>query len=238
MKRCFFHLTYLLLAAVLISLLAVAAACKTAATSTTPAVTPQPATTAANPSTNRPSGTFTRTPTAPANPSATAAPSQIPATTPVPNASPSASTPLSPPAGAKPATSPSASAQPATPTATSASATVFPIVSITSPYYMSTNPAGDIIVNIVISNFKVADKVGQAAAPGEGHIVYYLDSTPLTTAGQPAVPATGLFADSIASTYTWHNVTTGMHSLSVQLVNNDDTPLSPPVTSTENIIVQ
>jgi hypothetical protein len=103
---------------------------------------------------------------------------------------------------------------------------------------MSTNPAGDIIVNIVISNFKVVDKIGQTATPGEGHIVYYLDSAPLTTAGQPATQATGLFADSIATTYTWHNVTAGMHLLSVQLVNNDDTPLSPPVTSTENIIVQ
>jgi hypothetical protein len=103
---------------------------------------------------------------------------------------------------------------------------------------MSTIPAGDVTVTIVISNFKVVDKTGQTAAPGEGHIVYYLDSTPLTTAGQTATPATGLFTDSTATSYTWHNVTSGMHSLSVQLVNNDDTPLSPPVASTENVVVK
>ena len=103
---------------------------------------------------------------------------------------------------------------------------------------MSTIPAGDVTVNIVISNFNVVDKIGQPAVPGQGHILYYLDVTPPTTGGQPATPSAGLFADLAATSYTWHNVTPGMHSLSVQLVNNDDTPLSPPVTSTESFIVK
>ncbi len=103
---------------------------------------------------------------------------------------------------------------------------------------MSTLPTGDVTVNLVVSNFNLADKIGQPSKPGEGHIIYYLDVTAPTTAGQPALTDAGTYAETAQTSYTWHNVAPGMHLLSVQLVNNDSTPLNPPIVSKEYVLVQ
>ncbi len=89
--------------------------------------------------------------------------------------------------------------------------------------------AGDITVTAEATNIKLADKLGQANVTGEGHIHYFLDAEAPTTQGQPAVTAPGTYAATSASSYTWKNVTPGTHTLSVELVNNDHTPLNPPV---------
>jgi hypothetical protein len=94
--------------------------------------------------------------------------------------------------------------------------------------FQTTVNTRNITVKVQVSNFKIVDKVGQPNAPGEGHINYFLDVNPPTVPGQPAVTAEGSFARGTATSYTWTNLYDGPHRLSVELVNNDETPLSPP----------
>lgn len=88
-------------------------------------------------------------------------------------------------------------------------------------------------------NFDVVNKLGQAPADGEGHIHYYLDVDEIpTTAGQPAVSEEGTYHAEATTTYTWPDVDAGEHTVAVQLVNNDHTPLDPPVTAETTITVE
>jgi hypothetical protein len=133
------------------------------------------------------------------------------------------------------------SASPAVSPSPSASASTFsgfiPIVQITQPLDESILPEGDVTVSVVISFFNIVDKLGKSNIQGEGHLVYYLDVEPPTGPGQPALSASGTSADVAKTSYTWQNVKAGLHLLSVQLVNNDDSPLIPPVTNAEFITV-
>jgi hypothetical protein len=91
-------------------------------------------------------------------------------------------------------------------------------------------PAGDLPVTVEATNFTLADKLGKTNVAGEGHIHYYLDVDAPTTAGQPAIPPEGSqWAPSASPNYTFKNVAAGTHTLSAELVNNDHTPLNPPV---------
>ena len=62
---------------------------------------------------------------------------------------------------------------------------------------------------------------------GEGHLHFYLDVDPPTAAGKPAVPASGVWAHVASTNNTFTNVAEGRHTISVQLVNNDHTPVIP-----------
>jgi hypothetical protein len=73
------------------------------------------------------------------------------------------------------------------------------------------------------------DKIGQAIASGEGHIIYYMDVVPPTDPTQAATTAAGTYAATAATSYTWQNVAAGTHTFFVELVNNDNTPLTTPV---------
>ena len=106
-----------------------------------------------------------------------------------------------------------------------------PRVTILQPQNGAIGRAGSITIDVSVSNLNLVDKLGQTNVPGEGHIHYFLDVTPPTTPGQPAVTAQGTYAATAATTYTWQNVPVGLHTLSVELVNNDHTPLNPPVVS-------
>jgi plastocyanin len=113
-----------------------------------------------------------------------------------------------------------------------------PTISITQPDNGASVTAGDITVSVDVSNFKLVDKLGQTNVAGEGHIHYFLDVTPPTTQGQPAIPPNGsIWAATASTTYTFKNVSAGSHTISVELVNNDHTPLQPPVTASVSITV-
>jgi hypothetical protein len=146
-----------------------------------------------------PSGTATPTPT----PTAT----QTPSETPIPT---QAVTPN------------------ATPTATPAPAPA-PQVAITAPVHGSTIPGGPVQVRVDVRNLLLVSKLGAANVPGEGHIHYFLDVVPPTEPGKPAVTAPGTYAASNATVYTWTGIAPGSHTFAVELVNNDHTPLIPPV---------
>lgn len=87
------------------------------------------------------------------------------------------------------------------------------------------------MITVNVTAFKLVDKIGQQNVPGEGHIIYYLDVPPPTTPGKPALTAPGTYAIGTGTSYQWPNVKDGGHVFYAQLVNNDNTPLSPPVTA-------
>jgi plastocyanin len=82
---------------------------------------------------------------------------------------------------------------------------------------------------VQVTNFNVVDKQGQSNVQGQGHLHYYLDADAPTTQGQPAVLTSGVWAHVATTSYTFTNVSAGSHTISVQLVNNNHTPLNPPV---------
>ena len=96
---------------------------------------------------------------------------------------------------------------------------------------------GNITVSVAVSNFRLTDKLGQPVVPGEGHIHYFLDVVPPVVPGQPATTAPGTFVPTVATSHTWNNITPGTHILSVELVNNDHTPLEPPVVASVSVNV-
>ncbi len=90
----------------------------------------------------------------------------------------------------------------------------------------------------MVSNFNLVDKIGQPSVSGEGHLIYYLDVSPQTIPYQSAFTAAGTYMESKATSYAWHNVQAGPHFFSVQIVNNDSTPLIIPITATVYVTVK
>jgi plastocyanin len=150
-------------------------------------------------------------------------------TTPIPTTTlPTTTTPV-----ASPTPTPSASPTPS-PTGTPAGT---PTIEIVSPGSGNKFGIGDETISVQVSNFKLLEKLGQPNVSGEGHIHYFMDVDPPTTPGQPAVTTPGTYAPSAATAYTWHNVYGGQHKFSVELVNNNHTPLNPPVTASVSLLV-
>jgi len=110
-------------------------------------------------------------------------------------------------------------------------------VTITSPEEGANVTAGNVTVAVNLTNFTLVEPMGQPNAPGEGHLHYYLDAVVPTNASAPAIPETGGYVVSTNTSYTWENVTAGAHNLSVQVVNNDHTPIIPLVFDTVNVTV-
>jgi hypothetical protein len=100
--------------------------------------------------------------------------------------------------------------------------------------------AGDIEVDLDVGDFEVVDKLGDPPVAGEGHVHFYLNAGEIPTApGQPAVTDSETTYHAEATTsYTWLGVRPGEHVFAVQLVNNDHTPLDPPVTDEVTITVE
>ena len=115
-----------------------------------------------------------------------------------------------------------------------------PALSIVTPENDSTIEAGDVDVEVDVDNFDVAKKLGEPAVQGEGHVHYYFDVDELpTTPGKPAVTADAKTYHAAATTsHTWKDVEAGEHTFGVQLVNNDHTPLEPPVTEEVTVTVE
>jgi hypothetical protein len=107
---------------------------------------------------------------------------------------------------------------------------LYPVsVFITYPDFDGGVDSGTISVRIVVRNFSVVDRIDGQNKPGEGHIVYFRDVTPPTIPGLPVATQPGTFQTSALTSCTWYNVSPGTHTFAVELVNNDNTPLIPPV---------
>jgi hypothetical protein len=97
------------------------------------------------------------------------------------------------------------------------------------PSAVGISGSGNCPVMVEVSNFKLVDKPGEPNVAGEGHIHYFLDVDPPTEPGKPAVTAAGTYGDTADTVYWWTDIGKGPHTFSVELVNNDHTPLNPPV---------
>jgi hypothetical protein len=87
-------------------------------------------------------------------------------------------------------------------------------------------------VTASVHNIKLNDdNIGKQNVPGEGHIIYYLDVDPPTVPGQSAITGPGTFKATTSDFYFWEELPADRHVFSIQLVNNDNTPLDPPVTA-------
>jgi hypothetical protein len=103
-------------------------------------------------------------------------------------------------------------------------------VTITRPEQGSTVEAGNVTVSVDVKKFKVVDKLGQAPEDGEGHVHFYMDIGEIpTVAGEPATTKEGTYHAQATTEFTWEDLEPGEHTFAVQLVNNDHTPLKPPV---------
>ncbi|WP_214040987.1 cupredoxin domain-containing protein [Methanoculleus sp.] len=110
-------------------------------------------------------------------------------------------------------------------------------VTIASPEANASVTSGNVTVSVNVTNFTLVEPTGQANVAGEGHLHYYLDAPVPTNESEPAIPETGDYVVSANTSYTWENVTAGEHNLSVQLVNNDHTPVIPLAFETVNVTV-
>ena len=113
-----------------------------------------------------------------------------------------------------------------------------PLVVLISPNNGEVRDSGDIEVRIFLENFTIVPDTGQANKPGEGHVIYYLDAGAPLKQGTPATSAPGTYAISAETAYTWPGVSPGNHTFTVQLVNNDNTPLDQPVTVRANVTLR
>jgi hypothetical protein len=113
-----------------------------------------------------------------------------------------------------------------------------PVLVLLSPSDGSTLASGDIEVRIYLHNFTLVENTGQPNQSNAGHVIYYLDVSAPLKPGEPATTADGTFAALDSASYIWPNVPAGLHTFSVQLVNNDDTPLLAPVSVRANVTLK
>lgn len=96
---------------------------------------------------------------------------------------------------------------------------------------------GTIALSVKVNNFIISkDDMGVVNRKGEGHLIYYRDKNPPVNPGEPALTNTAFVSTELNR--LWKDVREGKHVFSVQLVNNDDTPLNVPVFRTISLDVQ
>ena len=108
-----------------------------------------------------------------------------------------------------------------------------PALRIISPTTDAAISGGKTTVTVEVRN---ADLSSGAASAKSYHLHYYLDATIPTAHDGSAIPATGAWASSTKTTHEWSITGAGLHVLAVQLVTQDDRPLSPPVVAA--VVVQ
>ena len=127
---------------------------------------------------------------------------------------------------------------------TSSSGTA-PGVTITSPKDKATITGSNVTMTIQITNFAITPQSmdmnnvqGMQNKAGSGHIHWFIDVPAPTDTSKKAETAEGTWKMHDDTSYTFTNVQPGTHTLSVELVNNDMTPLSQPVYQTITVMVQ
>jgi hypothetical protein len=111
-----------------------------------------------------------------------------------------------------------------------------PKVTIVTPADGTITVAGDIAISVQVTDFIIVNKYGMANVSGEGHLHYFRDVDAPTDAQQAAVIMQ--YVDQLNTSYTWLGVPAGIHTFSVQLVNNDHTPVIPLAVAKITVYVQ
>jgi hypothetical protein len=106
-------------------------------------------------------------------------------------------------------------------------------IEITAPADGATVDVDEVNVAVEVRDFDLVDKIGGKAKEGEGHIVYYLGmgyEIPVAPDQPGNVGGEGGFTSYMSheSSYEWESAPPGRQTITVQLVNNDNTPLVPP----------
>ncbi len=112
-----------------------------------------------------------------------------------------------------------------------------PQIMITEPKDGAALSQGNVTVSVDVENFRLVEKQGERKAAGEGHIFYYMDVPIPTIQGKPAITPVGTYVSTANKSYVWKNVIPGTHNFSVQLVNNDNTPLEMPLTDKVTVFI-
>ena len=120
-----------------------------------------------------------------------------------------------------------------------------PTVTIMSPQDKATITGSNVTMTIQIANFAITPEStdmnsmqGVQNKAGMGHIHWFIDVPAPTDPGKKAETAAGTWKMHDDTSYTFPDVHPGTHTLSVELVNNDMTPLTQPVFQTITVTVQ
>lgn len=113
-----------------------------------------------------------------------------------------------------------------------------PTVSITAPEKDAVvQGSNGVAVSVNVQQFDLVNSTWEPNVKGQGHLLYYMDTTAPTEPGQPAISDPGTSDPTINTTYVWTDVPPGNHTFGVQLVNNDNTPLGPLVHDEVDVFV-
>ena len=120
-------------------------------------------------------------------------------------------------------------ASPAEPPGTTGVPAITSAAPIEAPAVVSVPLGGtsDVEVTIATRNFLFAEDNEATPVKNQGRVIYYMDIIPPTgLEGQEFrdKSTSGMIAE---SSFTWTDVSPGRYFFSVQLVNNDGTPLAP-----------
>jgi outer membrane protein assembly factor BamB/plastocyanin len=111
---------------------------------------------------------------------------------------------------------------------------------IVQPMDGSVLSTSDVNISVNVQNFMLNESTSstrETDASSQGHINYFMDVPVPTASGKPAITANGTYVHSANTSYTWRNVSAGMHNFSIELVNSNNTPLNPPVVDTVTVTV-
>lgn len=95
---------------------------------------------------------------------------------------------------------------------------------------------GNLTVSVSVLNFDLEENQGQLLVAGEGSLLYRLDGNSLNIQGVSscAILQTWVITDS--QTHTFHDVGSGPHTVSVELVNNNGAALTPRILVTMTVV--
>jgi hypothetical protein len=112
-----------------------------------------------------------------------------------------------------------------------------PGLAIVSPVNGAVLPAGSITVSVRVTNFRLVPEYGQPYVEGEGHLHYYLSVGVPESSGSSSTMAPVSYIPTTATSYTWQDVPAGTYTFTVELANNDHSPMVPPATASVTVTV-
>jgi len=111
-----------------------------------------------------------------------------------------------------------------------------PTLQILTPSDGATISGGEVLVVVQVKKAPLGS--GAAGRSDRSYdLIYYRDVVPPTAAGKPAVTTGGSWEKCTSTSHVWKLSGSGRHTLSVQLVNSDGTPLRSPVVGTVTVNV-
>jgi len=112
-----------------------------------------------------------------------------------------------------------------------------PTVTITSPRDGEVVSGSSVAVSVDVSQFTLTNSSWESNQKNQGHLLYYMDTEVPTEPAGSAIAGEGTSDPTVNTTHVWENVAPGNHTFSVQLVNNDNTPVNPLALDSVDVFV-